>query len=177
MNREEKIEAVKSLSERFAKAKAFIFSQFRGMTVAEMTELRTKLRKEGSDLRVVKNRLAKRALAEHNLSDLGKLLEGPTALISTQSDPVLSAKILVEFAKDHERCVLRGGWVEGKSIDVRGLEQFAKLPSREVLLARAFASMCAPAANFVSVLAAVPRSLVTAINGIKEKKGTETTSA
>lgn len=170
MRKDEKIEEVKELSERWGKAKAMIFAGYRGLKVSEMTDLRFKLRKGQSSLKVVKNRLMKRVLKENGLENLFDYFKEPTALATSDADPVTPAKILVEFAKANDKLKIKGGFLDGALMSLADIETLAKLPSREVLLARALASMNAPATNLVGALAAMPRKLVYAINAIKEKK-------
>jgi len=170
MNRKEKELEVVKLADKFKKAKALIFAGYRGLKVSEMTELRSKLRKTASAMKVVKNRLVKRVLEQEGLKDLEKYLVEPTAIATSDSDAASVAKVLVEFAKDHDRLKLKGGYLEGKVMGFKELDMLAKLPSREVLLSRALASMNAPATNLALVLAALPQKLVRAINAIKEKK-------
>lgn len=170
MNRQEKEIEVTKLAEKFTTAKAIIFAGFQGLKVSEMGELRTSLRKEKATLKVIKNRLAKRVLGEQGKESLGEFIDGPTAITASELDPVSTAKVLVEFAKTHERLILRGGYVEGKPMTLKAIEFLAKLPSREVLLAKALGSLQAPASNFVGVLAALPRKLVRVVDAIKATK-------
>jgi large subunit ribosomal protein L10 len=170
MNRQEKEQEVVNISERFKKSKAMIFAGYRGLKVAEITELRSKLRKTSSSMKVVKNRLVKRVLEKEGLKDLEQYFHEPTAIATSESDPASVAKVLVEFAKDHGMLKLKGGYLEGKFLDLKSIDALAKLPSREVLLSRAMASMLAPATNLACVLNALPQKLVRAINAIKEKK-------
>lgn len=170
MNRQEKELEVGKLNERFEKAKAVIFAAYRGLKVAEMTELRMKLRKSASSMKVVKNRLVKRVLGDKGLKELEKYFREPTAIATSESDPAAVAKVLVEFAEDHEPLKLKGGYLEGKIMDRAQIESLARLPSREVLLSKALGSMMSPATNLACVLAALPQKLVRAINAIKEKK-------
>lgn len=170
MRREQKIEEVRLLAERLEKAKAMIFADYKGLKVSEMTDLRSRLRKEKSSLKVVKNRLMKRVLKDRGLDSLLGHFVGPTAVASSDHDPVTPAKILVAFAKDHQKFVLKGGYIEGTVLAARDVDALAKIPSREELITRALSSLMAPATNFAGVLAAVPRKLVYAINAIKEKK-------
>ena len=170
MRRDQKVQEAQSLKERLEKAKVLLFAEYRGLKVREMTELRTKLRKEKSLLKVVKNRLMKRVLKEHGLEALEKYFTGPTALATSEVDPVVPAKMLTEFAKTHEKLTLKGGYLDGRVLSARDVETLSKTPPREVLLARALASMNAPATNLVGVLAAVPRKLLYALNAIKETK-------
>jgi len=170
MNRTEKEQEVVKLSDRFKKAKAIIFAGYRGLKVSEITELRSKLKKSASVMKVVKNRLVKRVLNQEGMKDLEKYFHEPIAIATSESDPAAVAKVLVEFAKDHERLKLKGGYLDGKMLDIKMIDTLAKLPSREVLLSRAMASMLSPATNLACVLNALPQKLVRAINAIKEKK-------
>lgn len=171
MNRQEKEKEVSLLNDRVKKAKAMIFTDFRKLKVSEITELRAKLRKSASTLKVVKNRLFKRVLEEQGLKEtLAKYFDGPTALATSEGDPVKVAKVLVDFAKEHEFLKLKGGYLEGKVLALSDIDMLAKLPGKEVLLSRVLASMNAPATNFVCVLNAVPQKMVRVINAIREKK-------
>jgi large subunit ribosomal protein L10 len=170
VNREQKVEEVKFITERFENAKALIFADYRGLKVDEMTELRSKLRESGAQMKVVKNRLVKRVLKDKGLSDLDEHFINPTAVASADEDPVAPAKVLVEFAKAHQALSLKAGFMDGGLLTKAQIEHLATLPSREELLARALSSMNAPATNFVGVLAALPRQLVTVIDAIRKKK-------
>lgn len=170
MNREQKAQEMKSLAQRVEKAKALIFAGYRGLTVAQITDLRMRLRKGQSSFKVVKNRLMKRVLKEKGLNSLGDYFRDPTALASSETDPVSPVKILVEFAKGNANLALKGGFMDGSVLSAADIETIAKLPSREVLIARALGAMQAPATNIAGVLAAVPRKLLYALNAIKETK-------
>jgi large subunit ribosomal protein L10 len=170
VRREQKVLETQSLAERLEKAKVLLFADYRGLKVREMTELRTKLRKEKSSLKVVKNRLMRRVLKERGLEALEQYFTGPTALATSDIDPIIPAKALIEFAKAHEKLALKGGFLDGRVLSAREIIMLAKTPPREVLLARALASMNAPATNLAGVLAAIPRKVLYALNAIKEKK-------
>jgi large subunit ribosomal protein L10 len=170
MDRKGKEREVENLSERLKKAKAVIFADFLKLKVSEMTELRSQLRKSEAVFKVIKNRLARRVLEKEGLKELDEYVTGPTAVATSISDPASVAKVLVEFAKEHEFLKVRGGFAEGKILSTADINTLAKLPSREVLLSKMLASMNAPATNFTMVLAAIPQKLVRAINAIKEKK-------
>lgn len=170
VRKEQKVKEVELLAERLEKAKSVIFAEYKGLKVREMTELRSKLRKENSSLKVVKNRLMKRVLKDRGLDSLMGYFVGPTAVASSEHDPITPAKILVAFAKEHEKFVLKGGFMEGAALAALDVDALARMPSREELLARALSSLMSPATNFAWVLAAVPRKLVYAINAIREKK-------
>lgn len=170
MNRTEKSNEVSKLKQRFEKAKAMFFADYRGLTVAEVTELRQKLYVQQSAMKVVKNRLAKLAFKDLKVEGMDPFLKGPTAIASSDTDAVVPAKILVDFAKTHEKLQLRAGYMDGTVLDVKSIIALAKLPSREVLLSKMLGSMQAPATNLVNVLAAVPRGLVTALAAIRDSK-------
>lgn len=171
MNRTEKQQAVKSFSEKMQKAKACVFADYRGLTVSQMTVLRRKLHAAKSSINVVKNRLAKHALKDLSIQGLDEYLKGPTAVAYSEIDQIMPAKVLVEFAKDNEKLKLKAGFMDGKVLSIAMLKELASLPSREILLARFLGTLNAPATNFVGVLAAIPRQLVTVLNALKEKKG------
>jgi len=170
VKREEKVLEVEGLSERVKKSQVMIFTDYRGLKVSEMTELRSKLGEGESQFKVVKNRLFKRVLKEQGLEVLEKYFTGPTALATSEVDPVTPAKALVDFAKVHAHLELKGGYLEGKDLTPADIIALAKMPSRDELLARALGSMNAPATNMAGVLAAVPRKLLYALNAIKDTK-------
>ncbi len=170
MNREQKGQEIISLTQKLKSAKSLIFAGYRGLKVSEMTELRSKLRQGDSSLKVVKNRLMKRVLKENGLGQLSKYFSAPTAMATTEKDPVSSAKIMVEFAKAYAQCEIRGGYLDGSLLTPKEIEALSKLPSREVLIAKALGSMQAPASNLVGGLAAIPRKLLYALNAIKATK-------
>jgi large subunit ribosomal protein L10 len=170
MNRTQKTEEVKSFTEKLQKTKTVLLADYKGLTVSQITNLRRKLHESKGTMRVVKNRLFKRALKELSIEGADSWLKGPTAFISTEHDPIVSAKVLVNFAKDNEKLKLKGGLMESRVLSVKMIEELAKLPSREILLARLLGSINAPATNLVGVLSAIPRQLVTVMNAIKEKK-------
>lgn len=170
MNKEEKKQEIQSLSERVKKAQVLIFADYRGLNVLEVTELRAKLREGESTFKVVKNRLFKRVLKDQGLEELDKYFTGPTALATSEVDPVSPAKALVDFAKVHEKLELKGGFLDGKDLTSADILALAKMPSREQLLAKMLGSISSPATNMAGVLAAVPRKLLYALNAIKDTK-------
>jgi len=170
VRREQKEREVGFLSDKIKSAKSLVFAEYKGLKVSEMNDLRSKLRKEDSEIKVLKNRLMKRAIKNHGLDSLSAFFTGPTAMAFSDGDPVLPAKILASFAKDHDKLLLKGGYVEGKALTQEDIIKLSKMASREELLARALSSLMAPATNMACVLSAVPRGLVCAINAIKEKK-------
>ena len=167
---ETKKQEVDVLKERFSKAKAAIFTDYRGLTVTQFTELRNKLKEADANIKVVKNRLAKRAFNENSVTDLDGYLKGPVAIADSETDPVAVAKIVTEFAKENEKFEVKVGFMDGKVMDLPMIKQLASLPSREELLAKVLGSISSPATKMVNVLAAVPRQLVTVIKAIGDTK-------
>ncbi|MDY4996543.1 MAG: 50S ribosomal protein L10 [Bacilli bacterium] len=129
---EQKQVVIDEIKEKFANAKSIVLFDPRGLKVSEVTELRRSLRESGSDYKVYKNTLAKRAIADSGL-ELDNYLEGPTA-ISFSSDELAPVKIISEFAKKHEALELKAGVVEGKVANIEELNSYAAIPSREGLL-------------------------------------------
>ncbi|MEG3639802.1 50S ribosomal protein L10 [Magnetococcus sp. PR-3] len=169
MKQAEKSKIVEEVRGNLSSSSVAVVTHYRGLTVAEMTELRSKLREAGAQMRVVKNTLAKRAVTGTSFEALGEFLTGP-ASITYSEDPVAPAKVISAFAKDHPNLQIIGGVLDGKSLDAKGIEQLAKLPSKEELLAKMLGSLNAPITNFVGVMAAMPGSLVRVLNAVREQK-------
>lgn len=165
-----KREVVDRISSTMKAAKAMIFADYRGLTVEQDTELRNALRNAGVDYKVVKNTLTRFAAKESGLDELDPFLKGPTAMASSDTDPIAPAKVLYEYAKKYDKLELKVGIVEGKVIDLDGVKALAELPSREVLIARALGGLNAPITGFANVLNANIRGLVVALNAIAEQK-------
>lgn len=171
MNRDNKQELVTEMHERLGRAKAVFLADFRGMDVGKATTLRNELRSASVEYRVFKNTLLERASQGTDMECLSPYLTGPTAIAISYDDPVSAAKVLSKFAKDPQgKFVLKVGVLSGKLLDVKQIQALAELPSREVLLAKMLGSMQAPATNFVGVLAALPGSLVRALDAIRAQK-------
>lgn len=166
----QKREVVEGISDKMKAAKAMVFADYRGLTVDQDTQLRNALRKAGVDYKVVKNTLTRFAANENGLGGLDTYLNGPTAMASSDSDPVAPAKILSEFAKKYDKLEIKVGVVEGKIIDSNGVKALAELPPREVLIARVLCGFNAPISGFVNVLNGNMRGLVVALNAIAEQK-------
>ncbi len=171
MNRDNKQELVTEMHERLTRAKAVFLADFRGMTVDKATTLRNELRSASVEYRVFKNTLLDRAAQGTDMECLSPYLSGPTSIAISYDDPVSAAKVLSKFAKDPQgKFVLKVGVLSGKILDPKQIQALAELPSREVLIAKMLGSMQAPATNFVGVLAALPGSLVRALDAIRAKK-------
>lgn len=153
--REEKKRIVAEIAEKLRTSKSAILADYRGLNVAQMTELRKKLREAGCEIKVYKNTLARRATAEVGLTELDPYLVGPTAIAFGPEDPVAPAKILAEFAKQNEALELKAGVVEGRVVGAEEIQAIAKLPSREGLLAMLLSVLQAPIRNFALAVKAV----------------------
>ena len=161
--REEKEQLVQEIADRLSRSKGTIATDYRGLNVAEVTELRKQLREAGVEYRVFKNSLARRAADSVQLEAFNEYLTGPTAIAFSFEDPIRPAKILNDFARKHKALELKGGIVEGRIVDAAEVSALAVLPSREGLLSM-----------LLSVLQAPMRNLAYAIQQIADNQGGET---
>jgi large subunit ribosomal protein L10 len=145
--REEKAAVVEEVAQKLAESKSTIVADYRGLTVAEVTELRKNLREAGVEFRVLKNTLTRRATAQTNNTSLDVFLKGPTAIAFGLTDLVAPAKVLNDFAVKHKALEIKGGLVEGKLIDAGGVKELATLPSRDGLLSMLLSVLQAPMRN------------------------------
>ena len=171
MNRASKQQIIAELHEKLKDAKAMFLADFRGMDVEKANNLRTELRKVTVEYKVVKNTLLELASRETDKAVLSSHYAGPTAVVLSYEDPVAAAKVLSRFAKEYQNVFkLKAGILSGKAITALEIQALAELPSREVLIAKLLGTLNAPVANFVGTLAAVPGSLVRALDAIRSKK-------
>lgn len=168
-SRAEKEAIVRELKEKFEGAQAAVLTDYRGMNVAEATNLRKKLREAGCEFKVVKNTLARLAARQTGLEGLAPYLEGPLA-IAFSKDPVAPAKILYEFIRENKKMEIKAGVLEGNIIDAGKVKELAELPSREILLAKVLGGMQAPLSGFVSVLSGTLRSFVYALEAVRKQR-------
>ena len=152
---EKKKQVVAEIVEKLRNSKSTVVTDYRGLTVAEMNELRKQLREAGVEYKVLKNTLTRRATAETGLTELDQYLTGPTAIAFSTEDVVAPAKILYQFAKDHEALEIKGGIVEGKIVGLDAIKELADLPSREGLLSMLLSVLQAPIRNFALAVKAV----------------------
>jgi large subunit ribosomal protein L10 len=152
--RPDKVAAVDEVRERLSGSAATLLTHYRGLSVTELAELRTKLREANADYRVVKNTLTRRAADGAGMPGLVELLEGPTALVFCKEDPVAPAKALKAFAKDHPELVIRGGFLEGEVLDEAAATKLADLASKEELLGQLAGLMYGALANTARLLQA-----------------------
>lgn len=169
MNKEDKIAAVAAIRETLGNAEGVILTDFQGLTVKEITELRKTLRAANITYDVVKNTLAKLAAQEALIEGLDDYFKGPTA-IAVSEDPVAPAKIISDFAKTHKKLTIKAGVVGGKVVDADAVKELAKLPPREILLGQVVGGLAAPISGFLNVLNGNIRNLVYVLDAIKAQK-------
>ena len=165
----EKIKSIEEFKSYVGDNIIAIATQYRGVTVAEVSDLRSKLRDEDVTFKVFKNTLVKRALDDLDLSAAAEYVEGPTAWAFCK-DPVAPARILKNFSKDVKAISMQGAILDGETIGIEKLEALASLPGRQELLAQVVGTVAAPLRNLVGVLNAVPRNLVNVLDQIKKQK-------
>ena len=153
----EKQAIVAELTEKLQGAAGGVLVDYKGITVAEDTALRAEMRKNGVDYAVVKNTLTRFAVKNAGLDELEPVLNGTTSLAVCANDPVAPAKVVAEFAKkmNGQKFVIKAGFVDGKVIDVAGVNALAELPSKEVLIARIMGSMMSAVSSFVRCVEAI----------------------
>ncbi len=170
ITRKQKEKKLQEIKEDLGSANVIVLTDYRGLTVAQMNNLRRTLQDERIKYKVVKNTLARLAVRDTGLADLDPLLEGPIAMAFGYDDPIVPVKLLVKFAKENEDLEIKGGVVEKKTLPKNEMVRLAELPSREVLLTRALGSLQSPMVGFVGVLQANLRNLVYVLNAVKEQK-------
>lgn len=169
LNLEQKQAVVTEVSDQLAKAQAVILAEYRSIPVKDMTELRKKARGSGVYLRVLKNTLARRAVADTPFKGLSEKMVGPLAY-GISSDPVAVAKVLQEFAKENEKFVIRAGAMANHVMSPRDVASLASLPSREQLLAQLMGTMQAPVAKFAQTLNEVPGRFVRTLAAVRDQR-------
>lgn len=152
---QEKAQLVAELADKMKESAATVVTDYRGLTVAQVTELRKQLREAGIEYRVLKNTLLRRATAIAELTELDEHLTGPTAVAFSKEDVVAPAKVISEFAKNHDALKVKAGIVEGKVVGVDEIKALANLPSREGLLSMLLSVLQAPMRNFALAVKAV----------------------
>lgn len=165
-----KSENVEEIKEKIQKAQSVVLVDYRGLNVEQLTELRSKYREAGVDYKVYKNTMMRFAFKDSGLEEFNQYLKGPSAIAFGYDDPVNAAKITSEFVKDNEKLEIKAGIVDGKIIDMAGVNSLAKLPSREVLVAQVLGGFNSPIQGFANVLQGTIRSLATVLNAIAEEK-------
>lgn len=168
MNRTQKKQAVESLQGTFASASLVVVVHYKGLTVAEMTALRKKVKEAGAEFKVAKNRLAKIATGDSKFEKLNSLLTGPAAL-AISKDPIAAAKAVVEFSKDNEKLSILGGVLDEQVVDLAAVKTLASMPSLDELRAKIIAMIQTPATRIAGVLQAPPAQLVRVLKAHADK--------
>ena len=154
LNRSEKEAVISEVTGLAAKAQTLVIAEYRGITVADMTKLRTVARSNGVSLSVLKNTLARRAVAGSGFEVVSDQMTGPL-IYGFSEDAVAAAKVVADFAKTNDKLVIRAGAFAGKALDVNGVKQLASIPSKEVLLAQLLGLMQSPISRIARVMAAL----------------------
>jgi len=170
MNREKKSEVVQELTTKLAASPSLYVTDFTGIAVKPMTELRRKLRAAGVDYMVVKNTLALRALKEASVSGLDDLIHGPTGFVFAGTEAMTAAKILAAFQKEHDVLAVRAGLVDGRTVTAAEVKRLASLPSREELMAQLGGAFQAPMQGFVGAVSSLLYQFVGAIEALRAQR-------
>ena len=170
MNRDEKAAIVAELNESFNRAKFSVVADYCGLTVSDLEKIRRDLRETSSEIRIAKNTLLKRAVADTSCESLADDFTGTTAIVMSYDDPVAPAKVLAKCAEDFDKLQLRSAVLEGEKITVDDMIALSKLPSKEVLLGQLLSVMNGVPTAFVRVLSAVPQNLLYGLQAVKDQK-------
>ncbi|MEX1179544.1 MAG: 50S ribosomal protein L10 [Cucumibacter sp.] len=168
MDRAEKRELVADLTGALGAAGTVVVAHYKGLSVAEMEQLRKQMRQAGGTVRIAKNRLARLALKETKMADISSLLKGPS-LLAFSADPVVAARVAARFAKTNEKLVIIGGAMGSTGLDAKGVKALAELPSLDYLRARLAGLLAQPAAKLAAVLQAPGGQVARVIAAYSEK--------
>jgi large subunit ribosomal protein L10 len=172
MNRTEKQSAVDALAAKLSGARSIYVTDYAGLNVHNVTELRRRLRRAGVEYLVVKNTLARRALAGAKITGLDGHFAGPTAVALTSQDAAAAAKVLTEFAKEFTKPAVKAAVVDGQEVSPDQVKRLAQLPPREVLLSELAGALNAPLSGFVGVLSALLSNFVGAVEALRAQRET-----
>ena len=167
---QEKEQIVASIAEQFKTAVSGVFVDYCGLTVEEDTQLRNKFREAGVEYKVIKNTLTARAAKEVGFDALEPILNGPTSLAISMTDEVAPAKVIADFAKNHEQLEIKGGFLDGKVLELAEVKTLAATPNRETLLAKLLGSLNAPISNLARTLQALVDNGVEPADIVVEKE-------
>lgn len=169
LNRQEKAAVIEEITGQLTSAQAVVVAEYRGLSVESVTQLRKEARAAGVYLRVLKNTLAKRAIAGTAFEGLSDKMVGPL-IYGISPDPVAAAKVLVNFAKTNDKLILTAGALPGQVMGVDGVKALATMPSRDELLSKLLGTMQAPIATFVRTLNEVPTKFVRGVAAVRDQK-------
>ena len=170
MARPEKVATVAEIRDRIAESDATVLTEYRGLTVSQLANLRSALRPAGTDLKIYKNTLARRAANEAGVEDLVPMLQGPTAIAFIKGDAVLAAKALRDFAKTAEAFVIKGGMLGSRFISASEVSELAEVAPREELLARIAGAFQGPLVKAAGLFQAIPRNLAYGVKALIEQR-------
>ena len=168
MDRAQKEKLVEELGQIFESSGVVVVSHYEGITVAEMQDLRARMREAGGSVRVAKNRLAKIALEGQPCASIADYLKGMTVLAYSE-DPVAAAKVVQDYSKDNEKLVILGGAMGENALDVAGVKAVAAMPSREELIASIAGCIGAPASNIAGAIGAPASNIASIISTVEDK--------
>jgi len=169
LNRQEKAVVIEEVAAQVATAQSIIIAEYRGLDVASVTVLRKTARESGVYLRVLKNSLARRAVAGTPFEGLSEQLTGPL-IYGISADPAAAAKVLNDFSKTNDKLIIKAGSLPGNVLSLDGVKALASLPSREELLSKLLGTMQAPIAQFVRTLNEVPTKFVRGLAAVRYQK-------
>ena len=170
MNLDEKKQIAQDLNERFSKAAVVIVTDYKGLDVTTINDLRRKLGAEEIEYKVVKNSLLIRASDEPDVALIKDFFKGPSAVALSYDDPVAPAKVLTKFSEENKQLEIKIGVMDGKILDADEIKSLAALPSREVLLSTFLSTLNNLPTGFVRTLAEIPRQLLNVLRAVKDQK-------
>jgi len=169
--RPEKVAIVDEVKEKFSSSGAAVLTEYRGLNVKQLADLRRQLTKDGGEYKIYKNTLVRFAAEGVGIADLEPMLHGPTAIAFVSGDAAAVAKTLRDYAKANPALVVKGGVLGTKVVDAKGVEALADLPPRQVLLAQLAGALQAPLQNFAGLLQALPRNFAYGLQALIDKQG------
>jgi large subunit ribosomal protein L10 len=167
---EQKQKIVEELNDKFKKSKVLIITDYKGLNVTTLNELRRKLRESDIEYRVVKNTLLARAADDTDVSKIKDSFKGPSAIAMSFEDPVAPAKVLTKFAEENKKLEIKIGVMGDRVLNLNDIKALSSLPAREVLLGQVLSAMNAVSTGLVSALSDIPRKMINVIQAIKEQK-------
>ena len=170
MRIKEKQQIAEDLRDRLSKSAIIVLTDYKGLDVAAMNDLRRRLRAEEIEYQVVKNTLLIRAAEDNDIALIKDYFKGPSAIALSYDDPIAPAKVLSEFAKENKKLEIKAGVMNGQVLDANAIKALATLPSREVLLGQLLSALNAIPTSFVRTIAEVPRGFVSVLAAIRDQK-------
>lgn len=170
ITRKMKEKMLEEITEDLKQAELVIVTDYRGLNVKNINSLRGKLRSEKCRYRITKNTMNRLACRQAGFEQLESLFEGPTAIAYSSADPVAAAKIFIDFARENEALVVKGGMLSGQMLDPASIKALGEIPPREVLLAKVVGGFQSPIYGLVGVLQGILRQLVYTVDAVRQQK-------